>query len=113
MEWKFNTSKAKPKPGPACLVDEIEETPKLRELFSRAGIKTGHGSPAHRIVSEVIIKVFKERKLTPREIAEKYSSVPNFQEILLEIVKEASRKGELSEDLINVSTLEELEERLG
>ncbi|MCG3110109.1 hypothetical protein L3N51_02406 [Metallosphaera sp. J1] len=92
MTWKFKSDKVEVKDVPICVVDEIEESPKLRELFARAGIRTGHGSPAHRLVSEVVIKVFQERKETLQDVISKWN-VKGIDEILKEIEEEARERG--------------------
>ncbi|QKR00597.1 hypothetical protein GWK48_09580 [Metallosphaera tengchongensis] len=88
MEWTVKSSKVEVKEAPLCVVDEIEESPELRVMFQKAGVKTGHGSPAHRLVSEVIIKVYQERKETLDQVKAKWN-LKEIDEILKEIERQA------------------------
>ncbi|AWR98704.1 hypothetical protein [Metallosphaera hakonensis] len=92
MTWKFKSSKIEVKDVPVCVVDEIERSPKLRSLFQEAGLKTGHGSEAHRLVSEVVIKVFQEGKETVEDVRRKWN-LNNIDLIITEIEKEARERG--------------------
>ncbi|BCS93033.1 hypothetical protein [Metallosphaera javensis (ex Sakai et al. 2022)] len=92
MSWKFKSAKVDVKDVPLCVVDEIEESPTLRALFQRAGIKTGHGSPAHRLVSEVVIKVYQEKKESLDDVKSRWK-VEGIDEILQEIERTAREKG--------------------
>ncbi|MCH1772197.1 MULTISPECIES: hypothetical protein [Metallosphaera] len=92
MAWKFKSDKVEVKDVPLCVVDEIEESPRLRELFTRAGVKTGHGSPAHRLVSEVVIKVFQEKRETLQDVKSKWN-LEGIDDILKEIETQARERG--------------------
>ncbi|AEB95422.1 hypothetical protein [Metallosphaera cuprina] len=90
MTWNFKSSKVEVKDAPLCVVDEIER--QLEPLFKKAGMRTGHGSEAHRLVSEVVIKVLQERKETIDDVKRKWN-LKEVDEIIREIEAEARRRG--------------------
>ncbi len=100
MDWKITTSPTKPqaKKDVKCLIDEIAASPKVREACKRNGIGPEKFGEVHRLVSDVVIKVFKERKMTPSDLLAKYSGLGNeraLKELVLEVVKEANASGEV------------------
>ncbi|NON61907.1 hypothetical protein [Acidianus sp. RZ1] len=93
MDWKFSDPKKEkaPPPNVMCEIDEIAESPEVKRIV---GKNTGHGSEIHRFVSEVIIKVYKEKKATLEEVLGTFHMDDNLKEELArEVIRQARMKG--------------------
>jgi len=110
MTWKITNSKVDAKLDVKCLIDDIANSPKIKEICERNGISTGHASEIHRLVSDVIIKLFKEKRMKPSDILLKYSKLADektLKELIIEIIKAANSSGEISYKVGNSSLEEE------
>ncbi len=109
MSWKLtNSKKVDTKLDVKCLIDDIANSPKIKEICERKGISTGHA--IHRLVSDVIIKIFKEKGMKPSDLLSKYSKLADentLKELIIEIIKVANSVGEISYKVGNSSLKEE------
>jgi predicted CopG family antitoxin len=111
MSWKITNSKISAKPDAIkCIIDDIANSEKIKEICERKDISTGHASEIHRLVSDVIIKIFKEKRMRPSDVLLKYSKLADeetVKELIIEIVKMADSLGEIKYNVGNSSVEEE------
>jgi len=92
VSWKIKDSNEKREvKDVSCSVDEIVDSVEVKRICKKYNIKL---MDAHRIVSDVLIKVLKERSMKAEQLFSKYSyDRQGIMELALEAVRQGNRMG--------------------